>query len=434
MTRSDSFHPDVPAASDVPAPEGHDSLVPDRSSRLAQWGRSSRRVVLGSSTQSAVARGAVLSVLVGGLSTWAVYDRTVTVEVDGTAEQVRIFGTEVSDVLAAAGVEPGERDRVSPAVGESIGDGETVTVEYARPLSVSVDGVDTTYWTHERTVDAAIAAIGLRLDGAELSTSRSAGIGRGGLEMDVITRKDAVLVLAGAPQPLATTALTVADLLADNGVAVDDDDRVNPAPATVVTAGLTVTVNKVEVAQVVDSIPIPMPTRTVDSAEIYVGETDVVERGSDGVEQVTYDVTIVDGVEEARVEVLRAVATPPVERVVAKGTRARPARSAPVAAAPPAGEAADPGSAPAPAPVSSDADGLNWAALAACESGGNPSIVSSNGLYHGLYQFDAGTWRSMGGTGVASSAPASEQTARAKALYARRGASPWPSCGRKLFS
>ncbi|WP_371814658.1 LysM peptidoglycan-binding domain-containing protein [Jeotgalicoccus sp. WY2] len=38
--------------------------------------------------------------------------------------------------------------------------------------------------------------------------------------------------------------------------------------------------------------------------------------------------------------------------------------------------------------------GLNWGALAACESGGNASVVSSNGLYHGLYQFDAQTWQS----------------------------------------
>src|SRR5699024_5742361 len=48
--------------------------------------------------------------------------------------------------------------------------------------------------------------------------------------------------------------------------------------------------------------------------------------------------------------------------------------------------------------------GLNWGALAACESGGNANAVSSNGLYHGLYQFDAQTWQSVGGSGVASQA------------------------------
>ena len=85
-------------------------------------------------------------------------------------------------------------------------------------------------------------------------------------------------------------------------------------------------------------------------------------------------------------------------------------------------------------PVSTQAqsDGNNWGALAKCESGGNPNVVSSNGLYHGLYQFDAQTWQSVGGSGVASQASAAEQTQRAKILYSQRGSQPWPVCGRNL--
>ena len=45
------------------------------------------------------------------------------------------------------------------------------------------------------------------------------------------------------------------------------------------------------------------------------------------------------------------------------------------------------------------ADGLNWGALAHCESGGNPNAVNPAG-YYGLYQFDLGTWRSVGGSGL----------------------------------
>lgn len=76
--------------------------------------------------------------------------------------------------------------------------------------------------------------------------------------------------------------------------------------------------------------------------------------------------------------------------------------------------------------------GLNWGGLAACESGGNASVVSSNGMYHGLYQFDAQTWQSVGGSGVASNASAAEQTQRAQMLYDQRGSQPWPVCGSRL--
>lgn len=78
-------------------------------------------------------------------------------------------------------------------------------------------------------------------------------------------------------------------------------------------------------------------------------------------------------------------------------------------------------------------DGLNWDALARCESGGNPRAYNPAG-YYGLYQFTIGTWHGVGGEGVPSNASADEQTYRAQLLYARRGSSPWPACGHFLHS
>jgi TolA-binding protein len=68
-------------------------------------------------------------------------------------------------------------------------------------------------------------------------------------------------------------------------------------------------------------------------------------------------------------------------------------------------------------------------AIAACESGGNPTAVSADGTYRGKYQFDYGTWESVGGHGDPAAAPEAEQDYRAALLYARSGSSPWPVCG-----
>jgi hypothetical protein len=67
--------------------------------------------------------------------------------------------------------------------------------------------------------------------------------------------------------------------------------------------------------------------------------------------------------------------------------------------------------------------------IAACESGGNPEAVSADGTYRGLFQFDQGTWESVGGTGDPAAAPAAEQDYRAALLYSEAGSSPWPICG-----
>lgn len=83
-----------------------------------------------------------------------------------------------------------------------------------------------------------------------------------------------------------------------------------------------------------------------------------------------------------------------------------------------------------------------WAALRLCESSGNYSVVSSNGLYHGAYQFYQPTWDGLAnqlgrsdlvGLAPSQAAPA-DQDALALLLWQQRGNQPWPHCGRHLPS
>ena len=97
----------------------------------------------------------------------------------------------------------------------------------------------------------------------------------------------------------------------------------------------------------------------------------------------------------------------------------------------PAGAASDAGGSAASAASSGDASGT-LAAIARCESGGDPTAVSADGTYRGKYQFTRSTWAQMGGSGDPAAAPESEQDSRAAQLLAQQGTSPWPVCGRGL--
>jgi hypothetical protein len=70
------------------------------------------------------------------------------------------------------------------------------------------------------------------------------------------------------------------------------------------------------------------------------------------------------------------------------------------------------------------------AAIAQCESGGNPRAISASGTYRGKYQFSFATWATVGGTGDPAQASETEQDRRAAILYRRAGAGQWPVCGR----
>lgn len=67
--------------------------------------------------------------------------------------------------------------------------------------------------------------------------------------------------------------------------------------------------------------------------------------------------------------------------------------------------------------------------VARCESGLDPNAYNPAGPYYGLWQFDVGTWRGVGGDGLPSDASVEEQTRRAWKLRSQRGWAPWPVCG-----
>jgi resuscitation-promoting factor RpfB len=70
------------------------------------------------------------------------------------------------------------------------------------------------------------------------------------------------------------------------------------------------------------------------------------------------------------------------------------------------------------------------AAIVRCETGGNADPRAVDGRFEGLYQFSIGTWRSVGGKGRPSRAPAGEQHYRAWLLWLRDGLTPWPVCAK----
>jgi LysM repeat protein len=112
---------------------------------------------------------------------------------------------------------------------------------------------------------------------------------------------------------------------------------------------------------------------------------------------------------------------------LAAAAAARPAPAAPAGAAPAHRAAAAQASSPAPA----SSGGVNWSAIAACESGGNWAASTGNGFYGGL-QFTEQTWLANGGGRYASSAnlatPA-QQIAVAQNVLASQGIGAWPVCG-----
>jgi len=359
------------------------------------------------------AQAAVLTAVVGGTVAYAHHAKNVTLVLDGTARTVQADATDVRGLLADEGVSLTAHDVVVPGPDTPLHAGQQVVVRLAHPLTLTVDGAPHRYWTTERTVDDALAALGVRSDGARLSVSRSAVLGRAGLDVVVSHPKTVTLVAGGRTREVRTTAATVAELLAENGVEPGPADQLSALPTSPVVDGLVVALTRIERRRVTVTEAVAAGVVQHPTADLATGTTRTVSAGHPGVQRAVYDEVLADGHLAGRTRVSAVVLRRPVARVVAVGRRG-----------------AAPGAADAGRSVPG-VDGLNWPALARCESGGNPRAVNPAG-YYGLYQFSVGTWRAVGGSGLPTDASAREQLYRAKLLYQRSGSGPW-GCGRHLY-
>jgi hypothetical protein len=73
--------------------------------------------------------------------------------------------------------------------------------------------------------------------------------------------------------------------------------------------------------------------------------------------------------------------------------------------------------------------GVNWDAVAQCESGGNWAANTGNGFSGGL-QFKQTTWTANGGVGAPHQATREEQIRVAENVARKQGMGAWPSCGK----
>ena len=348
--------------------------------------------------------------LVAGTTAFVARDKHVTISVDGQSRTVRTFSGTVADLLESQDLSVDlEHDMVSPSPSQRLKDGESVVVRFGRPVLLTVDGETRTVWTTARSVSEALLMLGVRSDGAYLSASRSRRISRGGMSLDVRLPHHVTFLADGDRHEVTTTAPTLRSAMAEAGIELRTQDRVNSDLSAVPYAEQVVGVTRVDGKRVVEQRPIRFKTVEKKSSELYKGDTRILEAGKVGIEIRRFRETYLDGKLDSRELVSKEVTEQPVTEVLLVGIKKRP-DNAPTA------------------------DGLNWAALADCESGGNPQAVNSAGPYYGLYQFSQPTWESVGGSGLPTENSASEQTYRAQILYNRSGAGQWPVCGQYLFT
>lgn len=360
-----------------------------------------------------MATGGVLGTLAVGGVVAVGAQKDITLDVNGETTTLATFAGDVNTALEAAGVSVDGEDLVYPALSEQLADGDSITVRTAKPVAVTIDGVETQLSSTDLTVSDLLGGLDGIVPGAAVTSGAKEiaddEVVTEGMNIEVISPKIVKVSDGGSVSYASVSAKTVEDALEARGITVDKDDRVSPELDTPVTAGMSITVDRVTVSKEDNTEEFDAPAKYVDDPELEEGTEEVREDGTPGSRTVTRKIVTVNGEEESNDVIKEDVHTEPIAALIARGTK--PKSTAPAVA-----------------------EGSVWDAIAQCEATGNWSINTGNGFSGGL-QFTPSTWAAFGGNEYAPQAwqaTREQQIAVAQKVQAAQGWGAWPACTAKL--
>lgn len=271
---------------------------------------------------AAAVAGAITLTTAGGLTVAKVLDREdVTISLDGVSQQVKVKPGTVGQALAAQGITVGSHDSVQPGVSTKVTDGTLIAVNYGRKVILDIDGKPTTRWTTARTVAGVLQQLDLDNPKNIVSMSRSAGISRQGLNLDVATAKN-VTVKAQGKTYKVTTPGTVAEALKAAGISYDSNDISSPGLGSALTNGMSIDWTKVDSKSTVKKVSVGFDKKSVKTNSLTKGDTKVTTKGVDGVKEETWVMTYHDGKLVSSKMTASKQVKAPVTQVTQVGTKA----------------------------------------------------------------------------------------------------------------
>lgn len=357
---------------------------------------------------------AIALVVGGGTAAYGAMSSSVTLSIDGKSESVRTLGGTVGDVLDSRDIEVRSDDRLSLPADHELSDGDEIDLDYAKPVTLSLDGKVSKHTVFEKTVGDAVDEIGIDLPaGSFVSEDDADPLSREANSLVVSTNKDLVIKADGEKKKVKTAEPTVAGALDAAGIELGDEDEVKPGISSYLEPDQTIAVTRIETVTKTETVKVDFDTDVQEDADAPEGQVDVVTEGVAGTSEREVELVMADGKVRDRTVLSTNVLSAPVNQVEKHGTKAAPV--APVEEG----------------PAVSAADAGVWDKIAACESGGNWSINTGNGYYGGL-QFSAATWKSVGGPGLPHENSRETQIKYAKILQARSGWGQWGCAGARF--
>ncbi|KGR77581.1 G5 and 3D domain-containing protein [Ureibacillus sinduriensis] len=263
----------------------------------------------------------ILFVSVVSFVVFQVTKDSVVVNANGKEEEILTHANTVGDLLDSEGIVITQYDKVSPSLNTKIVDGMTIDWEQAREVTISVDGSQSKVWTTESKVKNILEEANIEVtEHDKVSLALDAEVGETN-QIDIQKAFQLTLVDGLEERQVWSTSTTVANFLKQQGIQLNEFDRVENGLEKVIAPEDRITVVRVEKVTDVVEESIDFAVETKSDSSLLKGKEKVITQGEAGKVARTYEITKKNGKVVEKVIKSEEVIQKPTTKVVAVGTK-----------------------------------------------------------------------------------------------------------------
>jgi uncharacterized protein YabE (DUF348 family) len=194
----------------------------------------------------------------------------------------------------------------------------------AKQVMLVVDGHEEAIVTHAKTVSQVLEENGLFVRSNDILMPKEETKLERGMEIHLQRAVPVFLQVDGQTRLVYSIAANAAELLGELGIAVAEDDRVEPGLTAMIDHGAKINITRVNRELIEEEEPIPFKTEQKNDPNLDLGRRKVMTEGKTGTLLRVYEVVYADGSEEARNLIEEKRVAEPINSVVHIGTKEAP--------------------------------------------------------------------------------------------------------------
>jgi uncharacterized protein YabE (DUF348 family) len=246
--------------------------------------------------------------------------KTIVFTIDGHEKVIKTHKETVQGIFDDQNISLRSEDYVFPAVNTRVKNNLKIVWKPAKQVQLVTDGEKKTVWTTATTVAQLLKEQKVALKEQDKVYPRPAVKIKSKLKVTVKSAFPLTLVDGGVEHQVWSTSTTVADFLLQQGITLNQLDRVDPKPEDPVKENGVINVIRVEKVTDVVEEPVEFAVVTKQDNNLTQGTETVVTEGQKGLLQKTYEVVLENGKEVVRNLLNETKLKEKQDKVVAVGT------------------------------------------------------------------------------------------------------------------